>query len=122
MRNVIGCEDMGLNSVMAVGRLLLGCAISLLVLRLLMLFGLLKVNLNHASEVSPYFWRFCKLNDFVRPCSTRIIIRHRRDFIKPIGFAAGLLLLLETLRLSLVQAVYRGSRTYPTALLSSVFT
>lgn len=78
---------------MAVGLLLLGCAISLLVLRLLMLFGLLKVNLNHASEVSPYFWRFCKLNDFVRPCSTHIIIRHRRDFIKPIGFTAGLLLL-----------------------------
>ncbi|XP_015748188.1 PREDICTED: uncharacterized protein LOC107327984 [Acropora digitifera] len=46
------------HTVMAVGRLLLGCAISLLVLRLLMLFGLLKVNLNHASEVSPYLWRF----------------------------------------------------------------
>ncbi|XP_068697553.1 uncharacterized protein [Montipora foliosa] len=78
---------------MAVGRLSNGCAISLLVLRLLMLFGLLKVNLNHASEVSPYLWRFCKTNDSARPCSTRIIIRRRRDFTKPIGFAAGLLLL-----------------------------
>ena len=78
---------------MAVGRLLLACAISLLVLRLLMLFGLLKVNLNHASEVSPYLWRFCKTNDSARPCSTRIIIRRRRDFTKPIGLAAGLLLL-----------------------------
>ena len=77
---------------MAVGRLLLSCAISLLVLRLLMLFGLLKVNLNHASEVSPYLWRFCKTNDSARPCSTRIIIR-RRPPKKPIGFAAGLLLL-----------------------------
>ena len=78
---------------MAVGHLLLGCAISLLVLRLLMLFGLLKVNLNYASEVSPYLWRYCKTNDSARPCSTRIIFRRRQDFIKLIGFAAGLLLL-----------------------------
>ena len=78
---------------MAVGRLLLCCAISLLVLRLLMLFGLLKVNLNHASEVSPYLWRFCKTYNSARPCSTHIIICRRQDFTKPIGFAAGLLLL-----------------------------
>ena len=80
------------HAVMAVGRLLLGCAISLLILRLLMLFGQPNVNLNHVSEVSSYLWRFCKTNDSVRPCST-YFIRRRRDLGKPIGFAAGLLLL-----------------------------
>ena len=80
------------NTVMAVGRLLLGCAISLSILRLLMLFGQPNVNLNHASEVTSYLWRFCKTNDSARPCSTHSI-RRRRDFSKPTGFAAGLLLL-----------------------------
>ena len=105
--------------VMAVGRLLLGCAISLLILRLLMLFGQPNVNLNHVSKVSSYLWRFCKINDSVRPCSTHFI-RAAETSVNQLDSRPVYFFFAETLRFSQVQAVRQGTRTYPTALFSSV--